>query len=476
MKIIYKLFTFGVLLGTSMTALAQKDNVGIGTTKPDNSAALEVNSTNKGLLIPRLSLQQRNNIQAPATGLMVFQTDMLSGFYFYDGKDWKPLTSATDANSVAGVDGDWALLGNAGTTSANFIGTTDVQPLRFRVENVNAGQIGTSGTRNVFFGRLSGGSYTGTNNVGIGTEVFTAVGAGASNVGVGFRSLKLNAGGANNVAVGNGALEVNTAGSFNMAIGSAALAAHTIGTANTAIGNAALNKLTGDNSYNIGIGAASMFDKTSGSFNVGIGGNTLRVNISGSNNTSIGYDAGRNNTGSASLFLGYQAGLNETGSNKLYISNSSSAVPLIKGEFDNKNLKVNTGATVSQTIGFLAVGNFDAAFAMPSPTNTYRLIVEGGIITEKIKVAVKGSADWADYVFEPSYKLMSLDKVESFVKENKHLPNVPSADEMAKNGLDVSQTSAKLMEKIEELTLYMIEMNKEIKALKLENETLKKLK
>lgn len=96
------------------------------------------------------------------------------------------------------------------------------------------------------------------------------------------------------------------------------------------------------------------------------------------------------------------------------------------------------------------------------------------MITEKIKVAVAGSADWADYVFEPSYKLMSLDKVESFVKENKHLPNVPSAEEMSKNGLDVMQTSAKLMEKIEELTLYMIELNKEIKALKEENAKLKK--
>ena len=70
--------------------------------------------------------------------------------------------------------------------------------------------------------------------------------------------------------------------------------------------------------------------------------------------------------------------------------------------------------------------------------------------------------------------MISLDKLESFVKENKHLPNVPSAEEMSKNGLDVMQTSAKLMEKIEELTLYMIEMNKEIKALQKENEQLKK--
>ena len=91
-------------------------------------------------------------------------------------------------------------------------------------------------------------------------------------------------------------------------------------------------------------------------------------------------------------------------------------------------------------------------------------------------MALKTTAHWADYVFEPSYKLMSLDKVEAFTKENKHLPNVPSATEMANNGLDVSQTSKMFMEKIEELTLYMIEMNKEIKALKAENEKLKERK
>lgn len=454
MKIIYKLLSFGVLLGTSMTALAQKDNVGIGTTKPDNSAALEVNSTNKGLLIPRLSLQQRNNIQAPATGLMVFQTDMLSGFYFYDGKEWKPLTSATDANSVAGIDGDWALTGNA-ASGTDFLGTTNAQPLRFKVGNTNAGQIGLFGTKVVFFGYESGVSNTGTGNVGLGYRTLFSS-TGSNNLALGSESLRANTSGYSNTAVGSFALTKNTDGFLNVGLGSNALADNTTGDENFGLGGAAMRKMISGN-YNIAIGTYSLFNNTTGS-----------------NNVAIGRQAAYNATGSNNLFLGYQAGYSETGNDKLYIANSSTTAPLVKGEFDKKNLKINTGSTVSQTVGFLAVGNFDAAFAMPSPTNTYRLIVEGGIITEKIKVAVKGSADWADYVFEPSYKLMPLDKVESFVKVNKHLPNVPSAEEVAKNGLDISQTSAKLMEKIEELTLYMIEMNKEINALKLENEKLKK--
>ncbi len=86
---------------------------------------------------------------------------------------------------------------------------------------------------------------------------------------------------------------------------------------------------------------------------------------------------------------------------------------------------------------------------------------------------MRNGSDWADYVFAPDYKLMPLEDVEQFTKENKHLPNVPSADDMVKEGLDVTKTSAKLMEKIEELTLYVIEMNKEIKALKEENKKMR---
>jgi hypothetical protein len=93
----------------------------------------------------------------------------------------------------------------------------------------------------------------------------------------------------------------------------------------------------------------------------------------------------------------------------------------------------------------------------------YRLVVQDGIITEKIKVALRSSlTDWADYVFNDDYKLMKLDEVEKYVKNNKHLPNVPSAEDLVKSGLDVAKINSKMMEKIEELTLYIIELNKRI--------------
>lgn len=95
-------------------------------------------------------------------------------------------------------------------------------------------------------------------------------------------------------------------------------------------------------------------------------------------------------------------------------------------------------------------------------TNTanYRLTVEGTIGTRKLKVT--SSLNWADYVFDESYKLPSLNEVEAFIKQHKHLPDVPSAAEVKKEGLDVGDNQAVLLKKIEELTLYMIELKKEV--------------
>lgn len=101
--------------------------------------------------------------------------------------------------------------------------------------------------------------------------------------------------------------------------------------------------------------------------------------------------------------------------------------------------------------------------------NGYKLYVEQGILTEKVKVAVASSLAWADYVFANDYKLKPLAEVEAFIKENKHLPNVPSANELVNEGIDLGKMQATQMEKIEELTLYIIEMKKEIETLKNQN-------
>jgi hypothetical protein len=106
----------------------------------------------------------------------------------------------------------------------------------------------------------------------------------------------------------------------------------------------------------------------------------------------------------------------------------------------------------------------------PTITNSfpagYRLYVKDGILTEKLKIAVFGTANWADFVFADDYKLRPLSEVEAFVKENKHLPEVPSAQNLVEDGgVDVQSMLAKQMQKIEELTLYIIAQDKKIQAL-----------
>lgn len=97
-------------------------------------------------------------------------------------------------------------------------------------------------------------------------------------------------------------------------------------------------------------------------------------------------------------------------------------------------------------------------------TNTnYRLFVETGIRTRKIKV---DQDVWADYVFDSSYQLLPLSQVEAFVKANRHLPDVPSAAEVTKEGIDLGSNQAVLLQKIEELTLYLIEQNKQLESQK----------
>jgi hypothetical protein len=96
-----------------------------------------------------------------------------------------------------------------------------------------------------------------------------------------------------------------------------------------------------------------------------------------------------------------------------------------------------------------------------------RLSVNGTIHSKEVKVDLNITAP--DYVFANDYKLRSLQEIESYVKENNHLPEIPSAKEFEKNGINISEMNMNLLKKVEELTLYLIEQNKEINALKKEN-------
>jgi hypothetical protein len=80
---------------------------------------------------------------------------------------------------------------------------------------------------------------------------------------------------------------------------------------------------------------------------------------------------------------------------------------------------------------------------------------------------------WSDFVFKKEYNLPTLEEVEKHINEKGHLENIPSEEEVLKNGINLGEMDAKLLQKIEELTMYMIEQNKRMNKLEKENQELK---
>ncbi|MFP5040970.1 hypothetical protein [Parasediminibacterium sp. JCM 36343] len=106
----------------------------------------------------------------------------------------------------------------------------------------------------------------------------------------------------------------------------------------------------------------------------------------------------------------------------------------------------------------------------------YKLFVEEGILSEKVKVAVKNSEDWYDNVFTPSYKRMSIQDLDGFIKQYKHLPDVPTTETVMKDGIDLGKMNGILLKKLEELTLDVIDMKKELDETKRQLDELKMAK
>ncbi|MET3018758.1 GAS domain-containing protein [Flavobacterium hydatis] len=135
---------------------------------------------------------------------------------------------------------------------------------------------------------------------------------------------------------------------------------------------------------------------------------------------------------------------------------------------------------------FLSFGDYDTGISNPikmtfqsngnvgigTTSPDAKLTVAGNIHTREVKVTVNAGVV-PDYVFANDYKLKSLEELEEYIKQNSHLPEIPSAQEIEKNGLMLAEMNLSLLKKMEEMTLYMIEQDKEMKNLKKENEILK---
>jgi hypothetical protein len=213
-----KKIIFNVLL-TLLLSASSIAQVAINTdgSLPDNSAMLDVKSTNKGLLPPRMTSTQRIAILSPAIGLVVYDTD-LNSLFLRTATGWVPLSTSSSS---------WGLNGNGGTMpGTNFIGTTDDKDLVFKVGNAVSGRISNETN---FHYNTSLGNYASPSN-----------------------------GGNDNTAFGDNALYSNMIGSFNTAIGSLALW-YSTGTNNTALGyQAGGSNSTGQNNTYVGYDAGSI--------------------------------------------------------------------------------------------------------------------------------------------------------------------------------------------------------------------------
>jgi hypothetical protein len=146
---------------------------------------------------------------------------------------------------------------------------------------------------------------------------------------------------------------------------------------------------------------------------------------------------------------------------------------------DTSLVKVGIGlSNPKYRLDVKGVFNMRTAYNSPSfkinDRNFLELDEKGQFVLNSFKMKYENEKQWSDRVFEENYYLMPLKEVEKFIAKNNHLPNVPSATEVVKNGVAMDEMVSKLLEKVEELTLYTIQQQREIDALKKDVKQLKK--
>jgi hypothetical protein len=396
------------------------DNAGaisIGTAGvPAASSILDIKSSSKGLLIPRMSLAQRNLIASPAISLMIYQTDNTPGYYFYNGTGWVQLTSGGSTNSWS-LNGTHIFKNNPGNVG---IGTnTPSSPLSFPNALGNKISFWNAGVNNDF-------------GIGINTGVMQLYTAGTDKIAFGW---------------GN-------ANDFKETV-----AIHT-GSGMLAYPNVLGNKISfwragPNNDFGIGINTGVMQLYTAGTDKIAFGwGNANAFNETLAIHTGSGLLAFPNVLGNKIRFW-------TNGPNSDYgIGVNAGTLLIHTAGHDKIAFGWGSANDFKETMTFYS-GSGQLGIGTTN-LGSYRLSVNGNIRSKEIVV----EGGWADYVFDKNYKLRPLDEVEKFIRENNHLPGIPSAREVEEKGLQVGDTQRKMMEKIEELTLYVIEQNKIIMQLK----------
>ncbi len=208
---------------------------------------------------------------------------------------------------------------------------------------------------------------------------------------------------------------------------------------------------------------------SNGYVGIGISNPVSLLHLNGRNEFRIGTD---NSTGEYFSISKFDGGVaissyeDATDANNghgriMFLNNGSKTTGLEKGGFIFKHID----GTV-----FLQIRN-DGNVGIGTTTPQNKLDVAGTIRCTEVKVV---ALPWSDFVFHPTYKLRTLGEVEQFIKANNHLPEIPTESEVKQHGVGLGEMNAKLLQKIEELTLYMIEQNKKIERVEEQNNLLMK--
>ncbi|HTJ52996.1 MAG TPA: hypothetical protein VL443_26260 [Cyclobacteriaceae bacterium] len=360
------------------------------------------------------------------------------------GSNAGPRNTSANNNTFVGYESGWSTTTGGDNT---FLG-------------VNSGLYNTTGYQNVFLGTFSGTSNT----------------TGYNNIFLGRSSGYVNTTGYNNVYIGESAAANNALGVKNTFLGSAAGATATSGSSNVFIGFNAGYSESGSNKLYIA-NTSTPTPLIYGDFSTKQLGINMVIAPSNTNTLSIGgavYSSG-NVTSDGTVSGAAINGTTVTGTN-------------VNGT--NINGTTITGTTISTTgtlsgVNIKAGGMLVADNTYPTPAandlvvqghiaigtkfttnpNSYLLAVNGRIGAKDLQIEGTSST-WSDYAFDDNYKLPTLEEVQLYITKNHHLQGVPSTKEVEEKGYSTNQMISTLLLKVEELTLYVIEQQKEIEALK----------
>jgi hypothetical protein len=496
---------FIVFLFISLPLVPFAQNVGIShdNSQPDNSAILDVKSTTKGMLIPRMTSAERTAINPPVTGLTVFDITT-SSFWVYRGDimgGWVELLHSLDKHWIrTGTDVYNLNPGNIGIGTNTPGSTLTINGTNPVIGMMNNGLANGYLQADGFNFRISTAADNPTGKLVFGTKDMNhfnidALGRISAGTDGNFDAeFKLNG-----TSPRFAFLHENVQKGFMRLAGDDfKMGTYPNNSGRLVFSPKGIDKIWIDEDGLMGLGTSTPSavltingidpiiqlrnDDVDKGF-VQLVGNHLRVGTNVSN--AFGAFIARTK-GTDRLYINHkgQMGLNNVP--------DDTETAFSVGEDDNGNCGIelkyanmrrgmfsfngtNTFLTASsgnlylyRNSSYPLIIHADGNFSMGGPDKAfgYRLSVYGKTIATEFTAMTINS--WPDYVFAGNYPLMKLSDLKQYVEQNRHLPNIPPATEIEKNGVELADMSKRLTEKVEELTLYLFQLQEQIDRLKQE--------